>query len=161
MKYLGKYELSTVVRRARRGVWNRVRRSCKTPNKGKKPSENVTNTQRQEKTELNRDISDTQDHFLRVPPRNLNTEPLTRLAALFSIPSWMILNISRLGKILVRNANRINAEESHLTDIHSKVHSKVAFEVYMHGEMSKWRWVYLMEWLYKVSSHPVFLCDLS
>ena len=61
----------------------------------------------------------------------------------------------------MRNANRINAEESHLTDIHSKVHSKVAFEVYMHGEMSQWRWVYLMEWLYKVSSHPVFLCDLS
>lgn len=61
----------------------------------------------------------------------------------------------------MRNANIINAEESDLTDIDNKVHFKAAFEVYMHGEMSIWTWVYLMEWLNKASSHPVSLCDLS
>ena len=73
----------------------------------------------------------------------------------------MILKISRLGTILVRNANRINAEESDLTDIDSRVHFEAAFWVYMHGEMRRWSWVYLMEWLYKASFHPVSLCDLS
>lgn len=34
----------------------------------------------------------------------------------------------------MRNANRINAEESHLTDTDSKIHFEAAFEVYMHGE---------------------------
>ena len=61
----------------------------------------------------------------------------------------------------MKNANRINAEESDLTDIDCKVHFEAAFEVLMHGEMRKWRWVYLMEWLCKASSHPVSLCDLS
>ena len=73
----------------------------------------------------------------------------------------MILNISRLGTILVRNANRINAEESDLTDIDSKVHFEAAFEVYIHGEMTRWTWIYLMGWLHKASSHPVPLCELT